>query len=43
MTRLDYEALKKMGMLWEFYPECTGTWEDDWRLWYDGPYKDDCK
>ena len=29
MSRRDYEILKKMGMLWEFFPEATGDYDSD--------------
>lgn len=28
-TEKDYYMLRDSGMLWEFYPELTGNWEED--------------
>ena len=29
MTRGEYNTLKKMGMLWEFYPKATENYDRD--------------
>ncbi len=29
----EYEALKKTGMFWEFYPDLTGVWAKDKAQW----------
>ena len=29
LTKDEYETLKAMGFLWEFYLEATGDWEVD--------------
>jgi hypothetical protein len=32
----EHKLLKEMGILWEFYPECSGVWEEDKLLWGKG-------
>jgi hypothetical protein len=29
IIKTEYEALKKSGMFWEFFPELSGEWEVD--------------
>jgi len=31
-SELEYRYLLKLGLLFEFYPECTGIYEDDKEL-----------
>lgn len=30
----DYDKLLKSGMFWEFYPELTGNWETDKKIFF---------
>ena len=29
MNKAEYEKLKSSGMFWEWYPDCTGKYEED--------------
>lgn len=29
LSRREYETLKRMGFLWEFYPEASGDYDAD--------------
>lgn len=31
----EYQALNRMGMLFEFYPEATGDWYEDRNIFYN--------
>lgn len=36
LSKEEHVELRGLGILWEFYPECSGNWEEDKLLWGRG-------